>query len=233
MGHEVRFHDDAGGALKIWHMPKPGHDYVIGADVAEGWADGNFSVADVFDLYDREQVAQWRGHVPPDEFGDCLMAMGYLWNRALLAPEANNHGGMVVMKLRDGLYPRIYKRQRYDRATQKELDVLGWRTDFQTRPMMIAYLNESLRNFEIKINSKETIEELETFIQRDDGSMGAESGKDIFDDRVISIGICNFLMKFLPLSRKTVDHDEAAWRNRYGNKTAPKEGRRLARKTGY
>jgi hypothetical protein len=203
--------------------------------VAEGWSEGNYSSIDVIDTYDREQVAHFRTHIPPDELGEAASSIGYYYNTALVVPEVNNHGGMVVMKLKDLKYPRIYMRERYDRTTQKESDVLGWRTDFQTKPLMIAYLNESLRNFEIKINCAESIDEMETFIQTKDGKLQAETGKDMFDDRVISLGIGNFLMKFLPkLGNRRVDNDELYWQRKFGTgEMVQAHERKMSRKTGY
>jgi hypothetical protein len=62
---DVKFMEDPKGYVSIWKEPIQGEHYCIGADVAEGLIDGDFSCGYVgdsqFDL-----VARWHGHIDPD-----------------------------------------------------------------------------------------------------------------------------------------------------------------------
>ena len=52
-----------------------GAEYAIGADVAEGLATGDYSVAEVVNTATMETVARWRGKCDPDRFGEILAAL--------------------------------------------------------------------------------------------------------------------------------------------------------------
>jgi hypothetical protein len=92
----------------------PKRAYTIGADVGMGLRasqarrnDSDPSVAQILDSQMR-QVAVWRGVVHPDYFARVLVALGYHYNSATIAPERNNHGLVTCVKLRDLDYPYLY-----------------------------------------------------------------------------------------------------------------------------
>lgn len=156
----------------------PSHTYVIGADVAEGNADGDFSVAYVFDLNTLEQVAEIRGHFPLDKYALMLDELGRRYGNAILAPERNNHGHAVLLKLKELGYPNIYKH-----TDGKP----GWLTSTTTKPMMIVELEEGLRTGEIKISSPDLLRELLAYQDLGGGKSG--TGKGAHDDCVIAMAI--------------------------------------------
>jgi len=110
------FDPDPFGPLRIWHSPIPGHQYVIGVDVAEGLASsgskaGDYSAAFVVHAHSLEHVATWHGHIDPWPFADELDVLGRYYNNALIAVEKNNHGLTVIKRLlHDFEYPNLYKR---------------------------------------------------------------------------------------------------------------------------
>src|SRR5437762_14038495 len=63
------------GRLALWGRPIPGHEYVIGADIATGIEGGDLSAAHVFDRTTSEQVAEWAGHMTPIEFAQVLIGL--------------------------------------------------------------------------------------------------------------------------------------------------------------
>ena len=69
---QLKFIEDSSGYINIWKMPQPNKFYVIGADVSEGLATGDYSCAVVLDE-DFDLVASWYGHIDPDLFGDELV----------------------------------------------------------------------------------------------------------------------------------------------------------------
>ena len=174
--------------LKIWKHPEPGHEYVIGADVAEGLANGDFSVAEVIDTSSMETVARWRGHIDPDKFGEIIGALGTHYNYALVGVEVNNHGLTTIQKLRDTFYTNLYKRDKgYDEDFEEPTSNLGWKTDVKTKRLMIDDLIRLIREGIIKDQDEVFINEAFAFIRDDRGRMKAEEGEH--DDTVMAKAI--------------------------------------------
>lgn len=175
------------GYLKVWKKPTPSGIYIIGADIAEGIKDGDFSCAQVLDRRSFEQVAVWHGRKDPDIFGRELNRIGYYYNQALLAPERNNMGIAVVLVLRELDYPNIYIREKVGEITDTLTPEIGWRTDTKTRPMLIADLQKVIREKSLILHDEHTVMELLSF-QYDEGGH-AQASQGSYDDRVMALGI--------------------------------------------
>lgn len=182
---------DPRGELLVYHEHDPKETYTIAADVAMGVRGGDYSVAQILDSKKR-QVAVWRGHIHPDYFATTLEALGRYYNMALIAPEANNHGILTVTRLSKDLnYPYVWTEVVHDKTDDRDTVNIGFRTNVKTKPLIIDQLRASLRESEVELNDRQTIQELLTFIVTDTGSMEAEEG--CFDDCVMSLAICNYL----------------------------------------
>lgn len=189
-----------GAPLKVWFHPQDGHDYVIGADVAEG-INEDFSVATVMDKGSHTTVARFRGDIEPSDFGEYLALLGRWYNHALIGAEINNHGLTTVQRLRDVGYDNIYRRElgideRYEEYTSK----LGWRTDVRTKPLMIDGLSEAISTDQIKDYDKIFIRECMTYIRDLRGRTNAQEGQH--DDTVVSTAIALQLFEWLPILEK-------------------------------
>lgn len=188
-----------GAPLKVWFKPQPGHDYVIGADVAEG-VDEDFSCATVMDKHTHQTVARFRGDMEPADFGEYLALLGSWYNHALIGPEINNHGLTTVQRLRDVGYDNIYRRElgideRYEEYTSK----LGWRTDVRTKPLMIDNLSEAISTYQIIDYDKIFIRECMTYIRDNRGRTNAQEGQH--DDTVIATAIALQLFEWSPVTQ--------------------------------
>ena len=177
------------GEFKIWLKFDPREKYVIGADVAEGVVNGDYSCADVLRVSDGQQVAQWHGKVPPDMYGDFILpAIGKMYGKALIGVERNNHGLTTLIKLRDSGYPNIYAQKDIEyKGGGKETKKIGWLTTKASKPKIIDQLDAEIRDGIHGLACKETVEEMKHYVFDEDGSMGAEPG--YFDDRVMSRAI--------------------------------------------
>uniref|UniRef100_A0A6H2A2H2 Putative terminase n=1 Tax=viral metagenome TaxID=1070528 RepID=A0A6H2A2H2_9ZZZZ len=177
-----------GDYLHIWDEPAVGRDYVIGADTAEGLKDGDYSAAAVLDSDTKRLVATWHGHVEPDEYAVHLDRVGRYYNSALLAVEANNHGWAVLSELR-----KLYPRHRLMRRLSTGSDVvesgekLGWYTNSTNKPEIIGKLAAAIRDEEMPIQDRATIEELMGYLILGGGETGCASGA--YDDRVMALAI--------------------------------------------
>lgn len=183
---ENTFLQDEKGYVEIWKEPKPNAYYVIGADVAEGLVEGDYSVAQVLDE-DCNVVARWHGHIDPDLFGIELVNLARYYNDAYLAIENNNHGLTTIKSVQRQEYWNLFFSKTYDRFSDTITKKLGWSTNGKTKPMMIDKLAEFVREFYIGIQDKLTIQELLTYIIEDNGKTNAQEG--CHDDCVTSLAI--------------------------------------------
>lgn len=179
--------------LRIYKEHEKNKIYVLGADTAEG-VGGDKSAVHVFNATNREQVAVWHGNCKPGEFAEKLVEIADLYKTKFtnqpeewpeIAPERNNHGHAVLLKLDEILnYPNIYK-------MKNQQDKYGWITDKVTRPIMINAFIEGVENGTIKIYDRATLGECLTLVN-DNGKIQAEDGKhdDLFIAACISVQLC-------------------------------------------
>lgn len=195
-GYQVFFEENPGGYIQLWKEPVPHHDYVIGADVAEGLEiseEGpkserrDYSCATVMDRQTAEIVAIWHGHADGDQFGRQLDLIGRYYNEAVIGVEKNFQGLAPLIMLRDLNYPRIYYREKIGIDADKMTSEMGWRTDRFTRPMMIDETSKWLREERLAIYDEELVGEMMSFVRYPDGQGRAAQGA--FDDRVIAFMI--------------------------------------------
>lgn len=177
------------GELTTYLKHDSGEQYVIGADVAMGVRNGDWSVAQVLDSKKR-QVATWRGRVHPDHFAEVLNALGEYYNEAYIIVENNSHGLLTCTRLgKDLAYPNFYTEVQVDKLTDRETIKLGFSTTAKTKPLIIDQLRASMREGELELNDKTTIREMLTYIVTESGSMEAEPS--CHDDCVMALALAN------------------------------------------
>lgn len=178
---------DGLGPFRIWEFPESGRGYAVGADIAQGLEHGDWSVAYVIDKESGDVVAKWRGKVPPDEFADILAAIGWYFNTALLAPEANNHGRSTIDLLRRAGYKNIYRRRtKLKSGGESPTDTIGWLTTRVTKYDVCIQLGQWLRDHNVP--DWETVAELRQFRQTQKGEMTKLQGSP-HDDQVMALAI--------------------------------------------
>lgn len=202
----VEFRPTENGELRIWEFPDTESVYVIGADVAEGLAHGDYSSAHVISATNGYVVAHWHGHVEPDIFGEMMAQLGWWYNQALVGIESNNHG-LTTLKAAQKLgYRNLYRQRRLSKVTPQATDTMGWRMTVSSKPLAIDELAGSLRNDDLQIYCELTVAELKTFVRKANGKMQGSP----YDDRTISLAIANQMLKYV-------------WLPEYrGNSTVPK-----------
>ena len=155
--------------LWIWEEFKQESTYMITADVARG--DGaDYSTFHIFDITTNEIAAEYKGKATPDLFAMLLDQTGREYGNCLLVVENNSVGWTVLNKLEELQYPNLY----YSRKSTHEhvephlaegIGVTpGFSTTMKTRPLVIAKLEEFVRNKLIKIKSKRLYNEMKTFV---------------------------------------------------------------------
>lgn len=161
---------------------KNNNKYVIGVDCSEG-VGLDYSVASVFCVRTKEQVASLRCQKKPSLFADRIYGLAKMYyskedGYPLIAVERNNHGHAVLLSLDDiHHYPNLF-RYKDDR--------LGWLTDKITRPLMLDLFIDGVENRTLILNDPITIKECLTLI---DNNGKIEAAPKKHDDCVIACSI--------------------------------------------
>ena len=154
----------------IWEEYQPGATYLLVADVARG-DDKDSSVFHIFKLETMEIVGEYKSKITPDLFANMLNEVGKEFGECLMVIENNSVGFAVLDKLRDMAYPNLYYSikstheyiESYLGETQTNA-VAGFSTTSKTRPLIVAKMEEFIRNKLVTIYSARLFNELETFV---------------------------------------------------------------------
>jgi len=155
--------------LWIWEEFKQENTYMMTADVARG--DGaDYSTFHIFNITTNEIAAEYKGKATPDLFAMLLDQTGREYGDCLLVVENNSVGWTVLSKLEEMQYPNLYYSRK---STHEHVEphlaegigiTPGFSTTMKTRPLVIAKLEEFVRNKLIKIKSKRLYNEMKTFV---------------------------------------------------------------------
>ena len=177
--------------LWIWEEYQPSASYFMSADVARG--DGqDYSTFHIFNLDTSEIVAEYKGKATPDIFADLIFQTGKEFGACLTVVENNSVGWTVLNKLEEMGYPNIY----YSKKSTHELVephlaelsgvVPGFSTTMKTRPLIVAKMEEFIRNKLITIKSRRLYNEMKTFIWHNGK---AQAMKKHNDDLIMAVAI--------------------------------------------
>lgn len=191
---EIRFNllPEPLGPLKVHAPPVYDREYRIGCDVAEGILtgrrDADYSVAVVLDAVTYEEVACLRLRCDPDELAGHLTALGRFYNQAWLVVERNNHGLVTVRRLSDYYrYPNIYAERVLDERGQRSTRKLGFLTTKRTRPQILGFLKECVREEWLRVRSPVILQEMLRFVVDPNGKEQAQEGAH--DDTVMALAL--------------------------------------------
>ena len=184
--------------LWIWEPADYSREYMLLADVARG--DGkDFSACHVIDIETNTQVAEYRGQIPPKEFGYFLTGLATEYNNAILIVENANIGWATLDAIIERGYKNLYHSPKSDQMTAESyLRVYegnsemtpGFTMSMKTRPLCINKFREFVGDRSVTIRSKRLLEEMKVFIWRN-GRPEAQSGYN--DDLVMSFSIGMFM----------------------------------------
>jgi len=203
----IRFTEERGGPLRIWQVPDKTKRYVIGADVAGQVREDDYAMRErsvkgggedycaavVLDLESGVQVAEYRSHDDPDEYGRMLARLGYVYGGAdgargaLLGVESNAMGQAALSELKNAKYRNMFRRQRRETAKAGRAPALGLVTSRDSKERILSYLGVTLRERPDRVKSEVAKFELERFVKNELGFGEAATG--FHDDVVIAWGI--------------------------------------------
>ena len=174
--------------LRRYAPPKEDGFYVAGVDVSEGVAGGDYSTVHIWDRKTGEEVAMYRGYLPPDVLGTKCNAWGREYNNALMVVEINNHGLTTLTVLRQLIYPTLYFRPaKFETLGINISDKFGWKTTKMTRELLIDEFAQAVREEDLTIHSKELLDEMTVMIYDENANMKVPEG--FHDDCIFAAGI--------------------------------------------
>jgi hypothetical protein len=170
------------------------------ADVARG--DGeDYSGFEIFDVESMEQVAEYKGKIDTNQFGNMLTSVATEYNDALLIIDNKNIGWSTVQVCLDKGYKNLYYSYKHDPYLDENIHLMkhydmkskedmvpGFTTTHMIRPVMISKLEMYMREHTPKIYSNRLMNELSVFMWIN-GKPQAQSGSN--DDLVMAF--CMFL----------------------------------------
>jgi hypothetical protein len=171
---------------------------MIIADVARG--DGkDFSAFHILDVETNTQVGEYRGQLPPKDFGHLLVGIATEYNNALLVVENANIGWSTIETILERGYQNMYYSPKSEVMTAESYFnkfenssnlTPGFTMSMRTRPLVVNKFREYIGDRSVTIQSKRLLEEMKVFVWKN-GRPEAQSGYN--DDLVMSFGIGMFL----------------------------------------
>lgn len=180
--------------LWIWKSPRPNFKYLISADVALGSGE-DYSACHVIELQDLEVVAEYKGKMPPDVFGEFLIDLGTKYNNAYICPEGGSQGqvGQVTcftiknLGYRNLCYFDKESGRLIDQWTAEYKGIApGFAVTLANRSPILAKLEEFMRKGYVKSYSKRIINEMASFIVK---NSKAQAEKNANDDLIMALAI--------------------------------------------
>ncbi|MEN6315968.1 MAG: hypothetical protein ABFD25_17155 [Clostridiaceae bacterium] len=177
----IRFVENPNGCITIYEDVQKNYPYVVGGDTKGEGSD--FFAGTAINNVTGNRCAVLHADMDPDEYTHQMYCLGKFYNYALLSIEINFDIYPVKELQRLG-YTRQYKREIIDAITKEKQEKYGWKTDGNTRPMIIddqiVVMRDSIDNF----NDIDMLAECRTFVYDKNGRPDAESGKH--DDILLS-----------------------------------------------
>jgi len=162
--------------LRVFSYPQPGHQYVVGADCAEGLPASDDSASTWLDRETGEEVCNLVGKLTPAVHAAYTRQISDWYNRAKVLPERNNHGhAFIQWYTENGAGSQVLKG--HDRRP-------GWNDTTLGKTLLYDSMAEAAREGECVIRDFETLLQLQSI---EKGTLLAPDGE--LDDRADSYAL--------------------------------------------
>ena len=160
-------------SMWIWKKPIEGHKYILGCDVSRGYGKDSSTIV-ILDFDGLEQVAEFQAKIPPDVLAEVVFKYGNMYSAYTIVDITGGMGVATVLKLMDMGYKHLHYddpksrklSQKYARSKYKEGDKVPGFNVGNTRLQMVSELEEHIREGKTIIRSQRMIEELRTFVYK-------------------------------------------------------------------
>ena len=175
--HEHRMYSDSMG----------GDRYVMGVDVGAGLGGkAANSAVTVVSVSTRQPVYHYvNNKISPARFADELVKIWERYNQPKLIVEANNHGILVLHRLRELKVKNLYMENGKDFMTTNK-----------TRPLLFGAIREAIEEGAITHLDKLVVKELRKIVYKNDRP---KAPRGHHDDVTISMALCYYVLAGIPL----------------------------------
>ena len=165
--------------LWIWEDVKPGHMYMLTSDTATGHGK-DFSTMQLIDVYENEQVGEYKYQIPTDKMGEKIKEIARYYNNAYVVIETNHPGPAVFNEVYNSKIDPYYNCY----SIRKGKNIVSWETTAKSRVLLIEDMFKDIENGYTKIYSSRLLEEIKVFNWSDSGKPEALKGYN--DDLVLA-----------------------------------------------
>jgi hypothetical protein len=180
----ISFTDNPYGYIRIYEEPDPLAHYVIGGDTKGDGSD--WFTATVINNCTGKRVCTLHSQSDDDTYTHQVYCLGMYYNQALIGIEVN-FNVYPVRELTRLNYPKQYMRTRFDKRADQFEDKYGFKTDTNTRPMIISKEITLIRDNIDLFTDISFLDECLSFVYDKDMRPDAESGKHddiLFSDMI-------------------------------------------------
>lgn len=194
-------YEQSGGMLSVWRLPRPGRQYIVGADVAAGIeGESDWSVAMVIDRHSGQHMATLTCQLKPHDFALKCVNLAKKFNHALLAFERQQDGHAAISAAEfDITYGNLYRHVEYDykgRPIAEQKKRVGWPTNVKTRPILLDTLSNAMQNGKLDCLDQRFWEEASVFVADTHGKWKAANNEH--DDHIFALGIAHCVKDYEP-----------------------------------
>ena len=199
--------------LWLWEQYDASCAYLLVADVARGDA-ADYSVFHIIKLETMEVIGEYQGKPNLEQFASILDSTGREYGDCMLVVENNSLGISILEKLQEREYPNLYfsVKGTHEYITEAQAQgtnnsVPGFTTSSKTRPLIIAKMEEFIRNQLITVYSSRIIGEFKTFIWHNNK---AQAMRSYNDDLVMAFAIaCWVRDTALTVNQRDMEYNKA------------------------
>lgn len=214
----LRLVEQPGGFFKVWDMPDytemVRHRYLVSVDIGGSHKTSDWSDIVVFDRYDvmyggvPTVVAEWHGHLDPDQLAMKCAQIAHFYQDAFLVVE--NNTAYSKMNNTDGdvselffpilvpLYDNLYNSNHSKKLKHRQKETMwGFNTNRATKVAVVMYLASVIRDRKYLEREAEALSEYSYYMQFPNGQYGNVPGKH--DDRVMARAIGLYVEHEMPV----------------------------------
>lgn len=182
----IQWVNDPKGYINIYEVPNTPEvvRYAIGGDTSGSGTD--YNIGQVLNTKTLNQCAVLRLQTDSDLYAKQMYCLGMYYNQALIGIE-NNFDSYPIKELERLGYPQLYVEEKMDTYQNKLVKRYGFRTDMRTRPEIIDYLKQIVRDNPELLQDRDTLKEMLEFVYNDQGRPEAQEGSH--DDLVMALAI--------------------------------------------
>lgn len=185
--------------IYLFRQPKQHEQFVIAGDPAEG---GDNSTFIALSKHNAEVVMVGKSKEESSQLGHTLNHVGRWFEKKTgIYPSIGvekNTGAATIYVLKTLNYPNLFRMpDSFTKDDMEQGEQYGWSTNMATRPKMLDDLALAIRQRSIKIQSKQIIDELYSFI-RNEKTGKPEADRGSHDDLVMALAIALQMSQVVP-----------------------------------